>query len=36
MIALRANGVRVIYAEDFQDGREIEGVRFINPFAVGP
>ena len=24
--------VRVILSEDFQDGREIEGVRFVNPF----
>ena len=22
-----------IYTEDFQDGREIEGVRFVNPFS---
>jgi predicted nucleic acid-binding protein len=34
------NGVPTIYTEDFQDGRIIEGVRFINPFstsaATGP
>jgi predicted nucleic acid-binding protein len=24
--------VRVVLSEDFQDGREIEGVRFVNPF----
>jgi predicted nucleic acid-binding protein len=26
------NGVGTIYTEDFQDGRNIEGVRFVNPF----
>jgi predicted nucleic acid-binding protein len=31
--AARENGVGVIHTEDFQDGREIEGVRFRNPFA---
>ena len=25
-------GVPVVLSEDFQDGREIEGVRFVNPF----
>ena len=25
-------GVQTIYAEDFQHGREIEGVRFVDPF----
>jgi predicted nucleic acid-binding protein len=29
------NGVATIYTEDFQDGRDIEGVRFINPFLPG-
>jgi predicted nucleic acid-binding protein len=29
------NRVAVIYSEDFQDGRELEGVRFVNPFSVG-
>ena len=24
--------VRVVLSKDFQDGREIEGVRFVNPF----
>ena len=27
------NNVTVIYTEDFQDGRVVEGVRFVNPFA---
>jgi predicted nucleic acid-binding protein len=27
------NNVTVIYTEDFQDGRIVEGVRFVNPFA---
>ena len=31
--AAAENGVAMIYTEDFQDGREIEGVRFVNPFA---
>ena len=30
--AARENGVRLIYSEDFQHGREIEGVRIVNPF----
>jgi predicted nucleic acid-binding protein len=29
------NRVAIIYSEDFQDGREVEGVRFVNPFSVG-
>ena len=28
--------VSVVYTEDFQDGREIDGVRFVNPFAAQP
>ena len=28
----RDAGVPIILSEDFQDGREIEGVRFVNPF----
>jgi predicted nucleic acid-binding protein len=28
------NRVAIIYTEDFQDGRELEGVRFVNPFAA--
>lgn len=27
------NGVREIFSEDFQDGRELMGVGFMNPFA---
>lgn len=27
------NNVPVVFSEDFQDGRVIEGVRFVNPFA---
>jgi predicted nucleic acid-binding protein len=33
--AARENGVAVIYTEDFQHGRDVEGVRFLNPFASG-
>jgi predicted nucleic acid-binding protein len=29
------NRIVIIYTEDFQDGREVEGVRFANPFAAG-
>ena len=32
--AAREHGIGVIYTEDFQHGREIEGVRFINPFTT--
>ncbi len=28
----RDAGVPIVLSEDFQDGREIEGVRFVNPF----
>jgi predicted nucleic acid-binding protein len=28
------NGIEAIDTEDFQDGRSIEGVRFINPFLT--
>ncbi len=27
------NQIPVIFSEDFSDGRTIEGVRFVNPFA---
>jgi predicted nucleic acid-binding protein len=30
----RRIGVRVLISEDFQDGRILDGVRFIDPFAV--
>jgi predicted nucleic acid-binding protein len=29
----RLNQVPVIFSEDFQDGQQLEGVRFINPFT---
>ena len=29
----RRAGVRYLLSEDFQDGRSLEGVRFVNPFA---
>ena len=29
----RRSGARLILSEDFQDGRVLEGVRFVNPFA---
>ena len=32
--AAKAAGVDVIYSEDFQDGRELESVRFLNPFRA--
>jgi predicted nucleic acid-binding protein len=31
----RRAGVRFIFTEDFQDGRTLGGVRFIDPFATG-
>jgi predicted nucleic acid-binding protein len=30
----RRAGVRLLITEDLQDGRVLEGVRFVNPFAV--
>lgn len=30
----RLNGIGVILSEDFENGREIEGVRFLDPFAA--
>jgi len=27
------NDIPVVFSEDFQDGRVVEGVRFVNPFA---
>lgn len=29
----RLNGIRLVLSEDFEDGREIEGVLFRDPFA---
>jgi predicted nucleic acid-binding protein len=34
--AAKENGIPVIYTEDFQHGRDIEGVRIINPFVGTP
>jgi predicted nucleic acid-binding protein len=34
--AAKGNDVEVIHTEDFQDGRDVEGVRFINPFLASP
>jgi predicted nucleic acid-binding protein len=33
--AARENGVSLIYTEDFQHGRDIEGVGVIDPFSSG-
>ncbi len=30
----RRSGCHIIFSEDFQDGRELGGVRFINPFKL--
>ena len=27
------NGIPIVFSEDFQTGRMLEGVRFVNPFA---
>jgi len=32
--AAAENKIAIIYTEDFQDGREVEGVRFVNPFSA--
>jgi predicted nucleic acid-binding protein len=32
--AAAENGAQTLYTEDFQNGREIEGVRFVNPFQA--
>jgi predicted nucleic acid-binding protein len=32
----RRSGCKIIFSEDFQDGREIGGVRFVNPFKLTP
>ncbi len=31
--AAKENGIPLIYTEDFQHGRDVEGVRIVNPFA---
>ena len=31
--AARSAGASVLLTEDFQDGRTVEGVRFVNPFS---
>jgi predicted nucleic acid-binding protein len=31
--AAREGGATTLYSEDFQHGREVEGVRFVNPFV---
>ena len=33
--AARTAGAAVLLTEDFQDGQEVEGVRFVDPFAEG-
>jgi predicted nucleic acid-binding protein len=34
--AAKDHGIPLIYTEDFQHGRDIEGVRIVNPFVGGP
>jgi predicted nucleic acid-binding protein len=34
--AARENGIPIVYTEDFQHGRDIEGVRIVNPFLATP
>jgi predicted nucleic acid-binding protein len=31
----KLNHISIVLSEDFQDGQVVEGVRFVNPFAVG-
>ncbi|MEI9478748.1 MAG: PIN domain-containing protein [Deltaproteobacteria bacterium] len=33
--AARLNQAPLVFSEDFQDGRVLEGVRFVNPFTPG-
>ncbi len=33
--AAKEAGAQIVYTEDFQHGREIEGMQFINPFKKG-
>jgi predicted nucleic acid-binding protein len=32
--AAKEAGVGIVYSEDFQHGRDLEGVRWENPFAT--
>jgi predicted nucleic acid-binding protein len=32
-VAAKTHGIPRIYTEDFQHGRVLEGVKFVNPFA---
>jgi predicted nucleic acid-binding protein len=34
--AVREHGATILYTEDFQHGREVEGVRIVNPFEAAP
>jgi predicted nucleic acid-binding protein len=34
--AAKENGIPTVYTEDFQHGRDIEGVQIINPFVGSP
>ncbi|MDB5352499.1 MAG: hypothetical protein JWN86_3746 [Planctomycetota bacterium] len=34
--AAKENGVATVYTEDFQHGRDVEGVRIVNPFLSTP
>lgn len=31
--AARLNQIPAVFSEDFQDGRTLEGVQFVNPFS---
>jgi predicted nucleic acid-binding protein len=33
-VAAKEAKANVVYTEDFQHGREIEGIRFVNPFKA--
>jgi predicted nucleic acid-binding protein len=32
--AAKEHGITELFSEDFQNGRELEGVRFVNPFVA--
>ena len=34
--AAKDHGIPLVYTEDFQHGRDIEGVRIVNPFVGSP